>query len=60
MKLQQHDHNFLVECDCGNIRRSAPIPDGDEICEDCGHKEMWDYEGEVTEELSKLLDWEED
>ena len=40
-----YDRKQLKECfTCGRLKVSSPTPDGDEICPDCGDKEMMDYE----------------
>ena len=37
--------NILKECQtCGFIKEENPTPDGDEICPDCGDREMLDLE----------------
>lgn len=42
MKLQDKD---IVECQtCGTTKESMPTPDGDEICPNCGDREMMDKE----------------
>ena len=35
----------LKECKvCKTIKQSNPTPDGDEVCPNCGDREMMDYE----------------
>jgi hypothetical protein len=29
---------------CGEIKVSSPTPEGDEVCPNCGDREMMDYE----------------
>jgi hypothetical protein len=29
---------------CGEIKESNPTPEGDEVCPNCGDREMMDYE----------------
>jgi uncharacterized Zn finger protein (UPF0148 family) len=29
---------------CGEVKVSSPTPEGDEICPNCGDREMMDYE----------------
>lgn len=33
-------------CECGWIKESAPTPEGDEICPNCGNRECLDLESE--------------
>lgn len=30
---------------CGRLKVSSPTPEGDEVCPNCGDREMMDYEG---------------
>ena len=35
----------IVECQtCGTTKESSPTPDGDDICPNCGDREMMDKE----------------
>ena len=36
--------NFVQCRTCGSLKQSSPTPDGDEVCKNCGDREMLDYE----------------
>ena len=36
---------MIKECaTCNELKESSPTPEGDEICPNCGDREMMDYE----------------
>ena len=44
-KEEKGHGNFIVECrSCGELKKTNPTPDRDEICPSCGDKDMMEYE----------------